>query len=126
MRDEALIHFHTGQKISVGVALAQGGFNAVEFIQEAMNLYDKKNPNRCAAAFCACHLHLIDDMYPAPSADWQSWRFQEWDSWFGRLNGVFLVDMKKLQVQHFPMYRSSPVMRPSDFSALPNRLEAVS
>ena len=126
MRDQALIHFHYGQKISVGIELARQGFNAVKLVEEAMSAYDRQSPNRCVAAFCTLHLHLVEELTPAPPKTWQDWRFIEWDQWFGRLNGVFLVDMTLLKIKHYPMYRSSPVMRPSDFSKLPNRLAAVS
>lgn len=125
MRDEALIHFHFEQKISVGVELTKQGFEAIKLIEQAMPFYDRQSPNRCVAAFCATHLHLVEDIIPAPPKDWQEWRFSEWDQWFGRINGVFLVDMQLLKVKHYPMYRSSPVIRPSDFSQLPNRLVAV-
>ncbi len=124
-RDEALIHFHYEGKISAGVELTHGGFQATKLIEEALPLCDRYSPNRSLAAFCAAHLHLVEDIIPAPPKEWQKWRFIEWDAWFGRLNGVFLVDMKQLQIKHYPMYRSSPVIRPSDFSQLPNRLAVV-
>jgi hypothetical protein len=125
MRDEALIHFHYEQKISVGIELSHSGFEATNLIEKAMHLYDRTQPNRCVAAFCATHLHLVEDIVPAPPRDWQSWRFSQWDQWFGRINGVFLVDMKLLKVAHYPMYRSSPVVRQSDFSKLPKRLAII-
>lgn len=125
MRDEALIHFHYQRKISVGVELSYHGFKAIKLIEEAMSFFDRTHPNRCAAGFIATHSHLVEDIIPAPPKDWQSWRTIEWDQWFGRINGVFLVDMELLKIKHYPMYRSSPIIRPSDFSQLPNRLAAV-
>jgi len=125
MRDEALIHFHYGQSISVGIHLQSGGSKAVALIDEAMPFFDSRSPGRCVAGFCAKHAHLVEDILSPPPIHWQSWRFIEWDQWFGRLHGVFLVDMANFNIKHYPLYRSSPIMRKGDFSRLPRRLYAV-
>ena len=125
MRDEALIHFHRDRAISCGIHLRRGGLEAVALIEKAMPFFDTSSPGRCVAGFCAVHAHLVEDITPPPPADWPHWRFIEWDQWFGRLHGVLLVDMAGFAIKHYPMYRSSPVMRRGDFSQLPGRLYAV-
>ena len=125
MRDEALIHFFYGRKISAGVHLGRSGFEAIRLLESAMPFFDRENPGRCVAGFCAVHAHLVEDILSPPPPDWRDWRFADWDQWFGRINGVFLVDMKALKITHYPMYRSAPVMPQIDFSKLPGRIKEV-
>jgi hypothetical protein len=56
---------------------------------------------------------------------WESWRFQQWDDWFGRINGVFLVDLMSLRVVQYPLYSCAPQVVRCDLSALPHRLVPV-
>ena len=125
MRNESLIHFHYEQNISVGIHLRYHGDETIELIERATHFLDQKYPGRCVAGFCAMHNHLIETITKPPPEDWHLWRQIEWDQWFGRLHGVFLVDMKYLQIAHYPLYRSAPITRKADFSALEGRLRLV-
>ena len=125
MRDEALIHFHYGRHISAGVHLHSNGGAAPELISEAAPYLDAKVPGRCVVGFCAAHPFAVDDIVNAPPTGWQNWDFKEWDDWFGRINGVFLVDLAQLQVTQFPLYSCSPHIVRCDLAGLPGRLLPV-
>ncbi|WOF73092.1 hypothetical protein QMT40_000718 [Parvibaculaceae bacterium PLY_AMNH_Bact1] len=125
MRDEALIHFHYGRHISAGVHLHTNGGAAPELISEAAPYLDPKVPGRCVVGFCAAHPATVDDVTNAPPPGWETWTFREWDDWFGRINGVFLVDLAQLQVTQYPLYSCSPHIVRCDLSNLPGRLAAV-
>lgn len=125
MRDEALIHFHYGSLISVGIVLAANGGAAPELISEAAPYLDPRHPGRSVVGFCACHPDMVDDLVAPPPAGWERWRFQEWDDWFGRINGVFLVDLKQLRVVQYPLYSCGSQVVRCDLSALPRRLVPV-
>ncbi|MGV8995313.1 MAG: hypothetical protein ACOH12_00015 [Parvibaculaceae bacterium] len=125
MRDEALIHFHYGPKISAGLLIGRGGVASGELISEAAPYLSPKNPGKSVVGFCACHPDAVDDIVAPPPADWQSWRFQQWDDWFGRINGVFLVDLERLRVVQYPLYSCGSQIVRCDLSALPRRLVAV-
>ena|SRR3569623_1012143 len=125
MRDEALIHFHYGTRISAGLLLAHNGMSAPELISEAAPYLYPRDPGRSAVGFCACHPQAVDDITNAPPKGWETWKFQQWDDWFGRINGVFLVDLQKLQVVQYPLYSCGAQVVRCDLSALPRRLMPV-
>ncbi len=125
MRDEALIHFHYGARISAGLHLAYGGGQAPTLISEAAPYLDARDPGRCVVGFCVCHPQAVSDVLAPPPPGWQDWTFYQWDEWFGRINGVFLVDLLKLRVTQFPLYSCSPNIVPCDLSSLPGRLMPV-
>jgi hypothetical protein len=125
MRDEALIHFHYGRHISSGVHLLTNGGAAPELISEAAPYLDPKAPGRCVVGFCGAHPFAVDDITNAPPPGWQEWTFREWDDWFGRINGVFLVDLAQLQVTQYPLYSCSPHIVRCDLTGLPGRLTPV-
>lgn len=125
MRDEALIHFHHGRQISAGVLLASNGGAAPELISEAAPYLSPRNPGRSVVGFCACHPDMVDDITAPPPADWQNWRFQDWDAWFGRINGVFLVDLERLRVVQYPLYSCGSQIVRCDLTQFPRRLTAV-
>ena len=121
MRDEALIHFHLGHRISAGLLLPQNGGAAPELLSEAAPWLDPRDPGRCVVGFCAAHPDLVG---PPPDG-WRDWGFNEWDNWFGRINGVFLVDLQSLKVTQYPLYSCAPHIVPCDLSSLPRRLVPV-
>ena len=125
MRDEALIHFHYGKKISAGVRLPLNGGAAPELISEAAPWLDPRDPGRCVVGFCAAHPTLVGDITNAPPEGWQDWGFARWDDWFGRINGVFLVDLMQLRVIQYPLYSCGKQVVRCDLSALPRRLVPV-
>ncbi|MES1989723.1 MAG: hypothetical protein V4441_02080 [Pseudomonadota bacterium] len=125
MRDEALIHFHYGRQMSAGLLIGHNGGASAELISEAAPYLSPKNPGKSVVGFCACHPDAVDDIVAPPPDDWPSWRFQQWDSWFGRINGVFLVDLERLRLVQYPLYSCSPQIVRCDLSALPRRLVAV-
>lgn len=125
MRDEALIHFHYGLEISVGLLLGHNGMRAPELISEAAPYLSPRNPGRSAVGFCACHPSAVDDITNAPPKGWEDWKFQQWDDWFGRINGVFLVDLLKLQVVQYPLYSCGSQVVRCDLSEMPRRLMPV-
>ena len=125
MRDEALIHFHYGSEISVGLLLGHNGMNAAELISEAAPYLSPRDPGRSAVGFCACHPSAVDNITNAPPKGWESWKFQQWDDWFGRINGVFLVDLLKLQVVQYPLYSCGSHIVRCNLSELPHRLLPV-
>lgn len=125
MRDEALIHFHHGSHISAGIVLATNGGAAPDLIGEAAPYLDPRNPGRCVVGFCACHPDMVGDIVGPPPAGWETWRFAKWDAWFGRINGVFLVDLKQLRVVQYPLYSCGSQVVRCDLSGLPRRLVPV-
>ncbi|MDO8289997.1 MAG: hypothetical protein Q7T44_12335 [Parvibaculum sp.] len=125
MRDEALIHFHYGARISAGLLIGHNGGASAELISEAAPYLSPKNPGKSVVGFCACHPDAVDDIVAPPPADWQNWRFQQWDAWFGRINGVFLVDLERLRVVQYPLYSCGSQIVRCDLSGLPRRLVAV-
>lgn len=125
MRDEALIHFHHGSHISAGIVLAANGSAAPDLIGEAAPYLDPRNPGRCVVGFCACHPDMVSDIVGPPPAGWEAWRFAKWDNWFGRINGVFLVDLKQLRVVQYPLYSCGSQVVRCDLSGLPRRLVPV-
>tara|TARA_R110002110_G_scaffold6054_1_gene30565 strand:- start:14571 stop:14969 length:399 start_codon:yes stop_codon:yes gene_type:complete len=125
MRDEALIHFHLGRDISAGLLLPHNGGAAPGLVSEAAPWLDPRDPGRCAVGFCVAHPDLVGDIVGPPPATWQSWAFAEWDSWFGRINGVFLVDLQLMKVTQYPLYSCAPKIVRCDLSGLPRRLVAV-
>lgn len=125
MRDEALIHFHYGRHISAGLHLSEHGGAAAELVSDAAAHLDPKSPGRSVAGFCAVHPGLVADIVNAPPKGWENWQFKEWDAWFGRINGVFLVDLAHLKVTQYPLYSCSPAIVPCDLTALPGRLRPV-
>jgi hypothetical protein len=125
MRDEALIHFHFGSQISAGLLLGANGGAAPELIGEAAPYLSPREPGRSAVGFCVCHPDAVDDIIAPPPAGWQNWQFQDWDNWFGRINGVFLVDLERLRVVQYPLYSCGSHLVRCDFSGLPRRLVAV-
>lgn len=125
MRDEALIHFHYGRKISAGLHIAEDGGSAPALIEMAAPYLDPRDPGRSAVGFCAAHPQSVADITAAPPKGWENWTFQQWDDWFGRINGVFLVDLKALRVTQWPMYRVSAAHVPCDLSGMPGRLVPI-
>ena len=125
MRDESLLHFHHGDTISVGVHLAPHGSLAPKLIADAVPYLDKEHPGRSVVGFCARHASEIADLTAPPPGEWVRWQFAEWDAWFGRINGVFLVDLARLRVVQYPLYACAPQAVACDFSALPGRLAPV-
>jgi len=125
MRDEALIHFHYGRQISAGLHLPVNGGAAPTLITEAAPYLNARAPGKCVVGFCAAHPDLVDDIVGVPDPSWTNWGFWDWDNWFGRINGVFLVDLERLQVIQYPLYRCSSVIVPCDLTAIPGRLLAV-
>lgn len=125
MRDESLIHFHFGRKISAGLHLADNGGEAPRLIEQAAPYLDPRDPGRSAVGFCAAHPQAVADIHDAPPAGWETWGFQRWDEWFGRINGVFLVDLERLRVVQWPMYRVSSLAVPVDLSGVPGRLVPI-
>lgn len=125
MRDEALIHFHDGKTISAGLHLHANGGAAPALISEAAPYLHPKSPGKCVVGFCAAHPDAVDDIVGPPPAGWQDWGFYQWDHWFGRINGVFLVDLKQLRVVQYPLYQCAGRVVPCDLSGLPGRLTAV-
>ena len=125
MRDEALIHFHYGKRISAGVHLHANGGAAPILLSEAAPYLHPRDPGRCVVGFCNAHPAAVDDITNAPPAGWQNWGFWDWDNWFGRINGVFLVDLRQLQVIQYPLYSCSAHKVACDLSAIPGRLVPV-
>lgn len=125
MRDEALIHFHFGRKISAGLHLAERGGTAAALIEAAASYLDPRDPGRSAVGFCAAHPQAVADITAPPPKGWENWTFQQWDDWFGRINGVFLVDLQALRVTQWPMYRVSPTHAPCNLSQIPGRLQPI-
>lgn len=125
MRDEALIHFHYGRRISAGLVLAANGFQAPDLISEAAPYLSPRDPGRSAVGFCVCHPQAVEDIVGVPPEGWDGWRFQQWDDWFGRINGVFLVDLMQLRVVQYPLYSCAPQVVRCDLSGLPHRLVPV-
>lgn len=125
MRDEALIHFHFGNRISAGLLISNNGGATPKLISEAAPYLAPRNPGRSAVGFCACHPDIVGNITSAPPLGWQDWTFQQWDAWFGRINGVFLVDLQTLQVVQYPLYSCAPNVVRCDLSALPYRLMLV-
>jgi hypothetical protein len=125
MRDEALIHFHHGRHISAGVRLVANGSAAGELISEAAPYLDPRQPGRCVVGFCLCHPDAVEDITAPPPPGWENWRFADWDGWFGRINGVFLVDLKQLRVVQYPLYSCGSQVVRCDLSGLPRRLVPV-
>ena len=125
MRNEAMIHFHKGTRISPGVHLRRDGHRVPDLLSQAAARLDSQSPGRSAAGFCAYYFDLIEDLVPPPPRDWPAWRFFEWDQWFGRVNGTFLVDLDRLSVTQFPIYRVSPADVVCDLSGIPGRLRLV-
>lgn len=125
MRDEALLHFHLGSAISVGVHIGHDGAKTPALVSEAASYLDPGHPGRSAVGFCASHPNMIVDLTPPPPKGWQDWQFWDWDNWFGRINGVFLVDLEKLQITQYPLYSCASQTVPCDFSRLPRRLVPV-
>lgn len=120
MRDEALIHFVRDAAISPGVYLAQRGHETPLFLSIAAARFDSLSPGRSAAGLCAAVPDLVSDLYPPPPHDWPRWGFFEWDMWFGRTNGTFLVDLKARAVTQFPIHRVSPrLVSECDLSRMP-------
>jgi len=122
MRDESLIHFHYGRRISAGLHVAEQGGRTPDLIARAAPYLDARDPGRSAVGFCAAHPQAVADITDAPPPGWQGWGFQQWDAWFGRINGVFLVDLERLRVVQWPMYRVSRAILPIDLSRIPGRL----
>lgn len=125
MRDEALIHFHFGRRISAGLMLAANGGAAPELISEAAPYLSPRDPGRSAVGFCACHPDIVADIVAPAPAGWESWQFAQWDDWFGRINGVFLVDLMQLRVVQYPLYSCAARVVRCDLSAFPQRLVPV-
>ncbi len=125
MRNEALIHFHFGDRISAGLLIGSIGNAAPELISEAAPYLAPRDPGRSAVGFCACHPQAVEDITSVPPKGWQAWQFQQWDAWFGRINGVFLVDLQTLQVVQYPLYSCAPNVVRCDLTALPHRLMPV-
>ena len=125
MRDEALIHFHLGRRISAGLLLPQNGGAAPDLISEAAPWLNPRYPGRCVVGFCSAHPDLGGAVVAPPPDDWPDWGFVQWDDWFGRINGVFLVDLQSLKVTQYPLYSCSPHVVPCDLSSLPRRLVPV-
>jgi len=125
VRDEALIHFFYGRQISAGVHLHTNGGAAPVLISEAAPYLHPKEPGRCVVGFCNAHPSAVDDIVSVPPSDWQNWGFKEWDAWFGRINGVFLVDLAKLIVTQHPLYSCAPHVVRCDLTELPGRLMPV-
>lgn len=125
MRDEALIHFHRGSDISAGIHLGQHGGAVPALLASAAPRLDPQSPGKSVAGFCASFFDLIEDIRPAPPADWQGWTFAHWDDWFGRINGTFLVDLEKFRVVQFPMYQTHGRIVQCDLSDMPGRLSLV-
>ena len=125
MRAEALIHFPYGRHISSGGHLRTNGGAAPELISEEAPYLDPNAPGRWVVGLCAAHPSAVDDITNAPPAGWETWTFREWDDWFGRINGVFLVDLAQLQVTQYPLYSCSPHIVRCDLSNLPGRLVPV-
>ena len=69
-------------------------------------------------------MRILRNKYPTDTG-WENWRFVEWDEWFGRINGVFLVDLASLKVTQYPLYSCAPQVVPCDLSGLPRRLVPV-
>ncbi len=125
MRDEALIHFHFGRKISAGLHIAEDGGSVPALIERAAAYLDPRDPGRSAVGFCAAHPQAVADITTPPPKGWENWAFQQWDDWFGRINGVFLVDLQRLKVVQWPMYRVSMAHVPCDLSGVPRRLVPI-
>jgi len=125
MRDEALIHFCVGRRISAGIHLVHQGGAVPTLLSESAPYLDPKNPGKCVVGFCAAHPQAVHDVVNAPPSDWQSWGFTEWDNWFGRINGVFLLDLDRLRLTQYPLYSCAPKVVPCDLTGLPGRLRSV-
>lgn len=125
MRDEALIHFCVGHRISAGLHLVHNGGAVPALLNESAPYLDPKNPGKCVVGFCAAHPQAIHDVINAPPSTWPSWGFAEWDDWFGRINGVFLLDLDKLRLTQYPLYSCAPTVVPCDLTGLPGRLRPV-
>ncbi len=125
MRDEALVHFHLRGEIAPGLHLRLQGAQVADLLSEAAGWLDRRSPGRCVAGFCALHAHLVENITPPPPAGWQYWHFADWDNWFGRLHGVFLVDMDNLRLRQYPLWSCGSAEVPCDFSRLRGRLAAV-
>ncbi|MEG9862083.1 MAG: hypothetical protein V6Z81_06225 [Parvularculales bacterium] len=125
MRDEALVHFHYGRLISAGVHFGSRGMDTPQLLSEAAPWLDPRDPGKCVVGLCCAHAGLIENICNAPPASWQSWMFRQWDDWFGRINGVFLLDLETLRLIQHPMYRCDGTIVPCDLSAMPRRLQAL-
>jgi hypothetical protein len=125
MRDEALLHFHQADEISPGVHIRSLGGRTPHFLSVAAPRLDRASPGKSAAGFCATFFDLVADLKPPPPPGWRQWGFADWDNWFGRINGVFLVNLTDLSVVQFPMFQTYGREVPCDFSALPGRLSIV-
>ncbi len=125
MRDEALVHFHRGADISAGIHLNKYGGTVPALLASAAPRLDRNSPGKSVAGFCASFFDLIEDIRPAPTSDWPQWRFTQWDDWFGRINGTYLVDLEKLRVVQFPMYQTHGRIVQCDLSDMPGRLSLV-
>lgn len=125
MRNDALIHFHKGARISPGLWIETQGHRVPELLSVAAPRLDSASPGRSAAGFCAYFFDLVGDMVAPPPEGWQTWGFFEWDQWFGRVHGTFLVDLDALTVTQYPIYRVSPAKVTCDLSAVPGRLRLV-
>lgn len=121
MRDEALLHFHDGVAIAPGIHLRLQGAGMEALLTQAMPYLDPTSPGRCVAGFCAVHSHLVENITAPPPPDWRRWNFARWDSWFGRLHGVFLADMAALEVVQYPLWSCGANVVACDFSNLPRR-----
>jgi len=125
MRDEALLYFYLGRDISPGIHLSQNGMDAPKLLTAASPRFERHSPGKCVAGFCATFLDLVEDLWPAPPDGWQNWTYVEWDTWFGRINGTYLVNLETLKVTQFPMYRTYGNDVPCDLSGVPGRLQIV-
>ena len=125
MRDEALIHFFRGDDISAGIHLAEHGGRVPDLLASASPRLDPQKPGKSVAGFCASFFDLVYDIRSAPSAGWQEWGFAEWDNWFGRINGTFLVDLEQLQVVQYPMYQARGRIVQCDLIGIPGRISLV-
>ncbi|NER85332.1 MAG: hypothetical protein F6K42_38720 [Leptolyngbya sp. SIO1D8] len=94
-------------------------------LEMAAPYLDPRDPGRSAVGFCAAHPQSVSDITAAPPKGWEDWKFQQWDEWFGRINGVFLVDLQTLRVVQWPMYRTSRAHVPCDLSNVPGRLVPI-
>ncbi len=77
------------------------------------------------AGFCACFFDLIEDVRTAPPQGWENWTFAQWDDWFGRINGTYLVDLERFRVIQYPMYQTHGRLVKCDLSDMPGRLSLV-
>ena len=125
MRDEALIHFHRGSDISAGIHIGEQGGKVPALLTSAAPRLDPLRPGKSVAGFCASFFDLVHDIRSAPPPGWQKWGFADWDDWFGRINGTFLVDLNKFQVVQYPMYQTHGRLVQCDLSDIPGRISLV-